>query len=431
MKPRNKYERHIVELSDSLPKLSNTQRKYAIEHCFDHLAVKRNGVYHCLDCGSTFDPTPDDGDTLVCPHCGHKLKLEVTRKKKWFVISSFQIVTTAADECQVTRLYYLRKYFTVGEPARYWMDEAVRVFITPGKDDVVIARPLNYNGYYCDSYSFSKELSIKGKNPYNSYGYNTDAYFASGNVVYPYRKVLPILKRNGYSRAIYDFSTIGIIKSLLDNPKIETIVKAGRIDILRGMDEYQIGEYWWHIKMCIRHNYYPKDFTIWRDTINMADKLHLDTHSPKYVLPDNLNQLHDRLSRKLLEIELRKSAEKAAKENKQYEKEHGMVLGVVIVENDMEIKPLQNKLEFLEEGKAMNHCVATYFNNKKSLILSVRVKESGKRLATVELSMKDFSIKQCRCQCNAKPERYDEICSVINAHRPDYFKAIAKGYQQL
>ena len=107
-----------------------------------------------------------------------------------------------------------------------------------------------------------------------------------------------------------------------------------------------------------------------------------------------------------------------------------MVLGVVIVENDMRIAPLQTKLDFIDEGKAMNHCVATYFDKKNSLILSVRLADSGKRLATVELSMKDFSVVQCKGKCNEQPERYNEILTVLKNHRTDFAKAVADGYKK-
>lgn len=433
MKPRNKHERHVVGVSDRLPKLTKVQMEYAFEHCFKHKYVKRCGKYHCLDCGFEW-PAGTNDVTLFdsmggadCPVCGHHLEVEVTRKKSWFARSSFQIVT-AVDDVQFVRTFYLRKYFTVGKPAQYWIDEAVRVCIMQGKPDVVIARPLIYNGYYCDSYSFNKELSIKMTN--NSNYYRGDAYYVDGDVVYPRRKVIPMLKRNGYCKELYGFGVYGIISQLLDNPKVETVVKAGRFDILHGISYYEIGRKWPQVKMLIRHHYHPSDFGMWKDTVEMAQKLGLDTHSPKYILPEDLQVMHDRLSRKITEIEERKRAKEAEEENKQYRKEHGMVLGVVIVENDMRIAPLQTKLDFIDEGKAMNHCVATYFDKKNSLILSVRLADSGKRLATVELSMKDFSIKQCRANSNKQPERYAEICNVINAHRGDFCKAIADGYRK-
>lgn len=432
MKPRTKHECHAVELSNQLPALTSTQEKYAYEHCFDHLAVLRKGMYHCTDCGHSWLAGPKQEIDLdkefgtSCPHCGHRMKVHTTRKQHWFVRSSYQVVT-AIDDCQVIRTFYNRKYYTVGSPAHYWMNEAVRIMMFPDrKDDIIIARPAVYNGMYCDSYSFDKELSIKctiGKMNWSSYYYNPSQYLVTADVVYPHRRVLPILKRNGYNGEVYDFPTYKMIDALLRDSRIETIVKAHRTDILRGLDAGEVRDLWPQVKMLIRHNYRPSDYTTWKDTVDLASQLHLDTHSPKYVLPADLHQLHDRLARKQCEAEERKAAVEAKRENEQFIKEHGMLLAVVIKEHGMTFRPLQNKLEFLEEGKAMNHCVASYFGKKSCLILSVRSTDNNHRIATVELNTKNFNVVQCRAACNAKPERYDEILSIINAHRMDLIRA--------
>lgn len=425
MKPRNKYEKHIAELSAKLPDLTKAQKDYAFEHCFSHMVVKRCDRFHCCDCGTEW-VTPDmkAEPNMVCPYCGHLLTLEVTRKQSWFERSSFQIVTTAA-ECQVVRTFYTRKYFTVGKPAKYWIDEAVQIFITPGrKDDLILARPISYNGCYCDNYSFQKEISIKctvGRMNRN-YSYNIRPYLTTGDVVYPRRRVLPELKRNGYGKIIYKFPTYNTIRALLHNPQVETIVKAARVDILRGLDEDDIKTYWPQVKMLIRHNYTPNDYKIWRDTLKLAEDLKLDTHSPKYVLPDNLTAMHDLLSRRYTAYLERERKERTTNSNGWYRKTHGKLLMVVVEENGMHIAPLQTKEEFIEEGREMNHCVASYFDRKGCLILSVR-SDNGKRLATVELSEKDFTITQCRANSNKQPERFQEICDIINNHRMDFVKA--------
>ena len=86
-----------------------------------------------------------------------------------------------------------------------------------------------------------------------------------------------------------------------------------------------------------------------------------------------------------------------------------------IKSDDIEIRPLQNKEEFIEEGLAMHHCVATYWGKRNSFILSVR--KNGKRLATIEIDMHDFSVKQCRAVCNEVPADYDRIISILNNNK--------------
>ena len=63
----------------------------------------------------------------------------------------------------------------------------------------------------------------------------------------------------------------------------------------------------------------------------------------------------------------------------------------------------------------MHHCAATYYDNLDSLLFSVR--DSGnERIATVEWSLSEGRILQCRGKYNSVPEIYDEIVSLINRY---------------
>lgn len=435
MKPRTKHERHIVDIAKHLPALTETQKQYAYEHCFQHLAILRKGQYHCSDCGHSWTPMCKEEVALdaecgtICPNCGHALRVEKTRKQKWTDESTFQIVTTAGD-VQFVRTFHTNKQFHVGQPAFYWICEAIQIAITPGKGDVVIARPRSMS-WYSDSYIFTKEMSIKANTSncgYNYYG--LESYYITAAVVYPRRKVLPILKRNGYSKALYEFPTVKMIKMLIDNPHIETLVKAGRLDILDTLNEREINDFWPQIRLVIRHNYRPNSIIEWRDTVKLANKLNLDTLSPKYILPADLTTMHNLLSRRYTTQQQREERERIIQSNAWYRKVHKKLLNVVINENGMHISPLQCKEDFIEEGRAMHHCVATYFD-KSSLILSVRTDDDNRlRLATVELDGKDFKIIQCRAKFNAIPQRYNDIVSLINRHRSDFVKAAPKVVNQ-
>ena len=198
MKPRTKHEKHVVELAAKLPALTPSQVSYLREKCYKHQAVKRCGKYHCLDCGAEWPASTKEAQLVdavcgvECPECGHHLQVEVTRKRKWSVGSSFQMVTVAGD-CQVLRLFEVHKFIEVGKPAYYSEMEAVQIFIKPDKPEVVLARPINMNCYN-NSFAYTKEISIK-QTSCRYYSYTKDIYCETGAVVYPCRKVLPILKR--------------------------------------------------------------------------------------------------------------------------------------------------------------------------------------------------------------------------------------------
>ncbi len=422
MKPRSEREILAVRLSSRLPEITEAQRDYCIRHCFEHNAIKRKKAdteYICLECGKTFEADAS-AKSVVCPHCHTKLKPYVSRRANAkHVTESFQLLTTAGD-FQVVRTFYATQTTIPGEPCRYSVDEVTRIFMQQGKSDITIARARRGLSMYVDSYIWKSELELRRA---------SDAYYIHATEVYPRQNILPVLKRNGWCKELKKFSPIHTIDKLLNEPKYETLAKTGRFDIWSGLDRRDVESKWDQVKMMIRHDYRPKDMSMWRDTINLAEELDLDTHSPKYVLPEDLKAMHDMLNKRLeaRRAKARKERERErmmeeAEYERLYTKYNKRLLAVVIVAGDITIKPLQNYKEFVEEGEAMHHCVEMYWKHKNCLILSARSGEN--RLATIELDRKDFRIKQCRAVCNQVPERYDEICDILNAHKGDFLKAM-------
>ena len=62
----------------------------------------------------------------------------------------------------------------------------------------------------------------------------------------------------------------------------------------------------------------------------------------------------------------------------------------------------------------MHHCVWSneYYLKKDSLILSATI--DGKRIETVEVSLKTFEVVQCRGLCNENTEYHDRIIALVN-----------------
>ena len=77
---------------------------------------------------------------------------------------------------------------------------------------------------------------------------------------------------------------------------------------------------------------------------------------------------------------------------------------------------IRKKDDFLEEGKAMHHCVYTneYYNQDNTLILSARI--DGKRIETVELSLDTFKVVQSRGVCNSNTEYHDRIINLVESN---------------
>jgi hypothetical protein len=63
---------------------------------------------------------------------------------------------------------------------------------------------------------------------------------------------------------------------------------------------------------------------------------------------------------------------------------------------------LKREEEYIEEGKFMHHCVASYAKKDKSIIISVRTLDGSDRV-TCEYNGQDGRLMQCRHFCNASP----------------------------
>ena len=78
------------------------------------------------------------------------------------------------------------------------------------------------------------------------------------------------------------------------------------------------------------------------------------------------------------------------------------------------MKVLDSVLEFKEEGDALHHCVFTneYYLNPDSIVFSATIE--GKRIETVEVSLKQLKVVQSRGVCNKNTEYHDRIVELVN-----------------
>lgn len=94
----------------------------------------------------------------------------------------------------------------------------------------------------------------------------------------------------------------------------------------------------------------------------------------------------------------------------------GIVAGFVLTDGDIEISPLKTVNDFYCEGSALHHCVFTmgYYKRKDSLILGAKV--NGERTETIEVSLKDFSVSQCRGKNNMDSPYHKRIMSLMSSN---------------
>ena len=206
--------------------------------------------------------------------------------------------------------------------------------------------------------------------------------------------------------------------ALLSDSRAETLLKAGQYPMLRYYlyHSFNIGEYWASIKICIRNGYTIEDGSMWRDTIDLLRHFGKDTNSPKYVCPADLKVEHDKLvAKRNLQRKHERTEQqrrKAIEDEKQYLKAKGIFFGLAFTDSLICVKVIESVEEMAEEGRTMHHCVGGYHKRKDSLILSATI--DGKRIETIEVSLKTFEVVQCRGVCNENSEYHDRIIALVN-----------------
>lgn len=410
MKPRNKFEKAVLAQSKSLRPITKAQKVWAFRECIDHYAYRLpKGRTTCMDCGHSW-VMEEQTENCTCPKCRAKLKVQTTFDRKLQQKQYFTVLTTSG-EYQVLRMYLLIAEMEKGckakpyalEIGHYWWNGQGRMAV------VAIQRVL---GRYIDTFSFGSPLAIRMDND----AYRHIAYAP----IYPKFKATDILRRNGFDGDLHDIVPTRLIPALLSDSRAETLFKAGQYPMLRHYlhSSFDIGQYWASIKICIRNGYTIADGSMWRDTIDLLRHFGKDTNSPKYVCPTDLKTEHDKLAekkRKQKEQEqLAERRQEAVKHEKEYRKLKGCFFGIAFTDGILHIHVLESVAEFAEEGTAMHHCVWSnnYYLKKDSLILSATI--DGKRIETIEVSLKTFEVVQSRGVCNSNTEYHDRIISLVN-----------------
>lgn len=427
MKPKNAQQRDIAALSKRLKPVTEKQVLWAYNHCFEHIAYRTaKNTLTCGDCGRTWKSESTLADTMcgcTCPHCGAGLKVNDTRNRTFKQCYYFCIVTTCKG-FQVVRIVMIKSESRKGSAATYFHKEVAQRWITPDGKIITVAR-LRGMGFYKDLWLFDGDMEIR---PHH------DIYdIISDCEHYPRVRVLPIFKRNGFKGKFHNANPVKFLQSLLTDSRTETLLKAEQYEILPHFVHfpYKMGSLWNSVKICIRNGYIIKDATMWCDYIDLLNLFHKDTQNAKYICPVDLKAEHDKLvtmrnrqrERQRREWERRREIEEQEGERRKLEQMQenerlyadmkSKFLDLVFSDGVLCIQLLQSVQEFYEEGKAMSNCVFTndYFKKADSLIFSARI--DGKRIETIEISLKTLQIIQSRGVCNGTTQYHEQIINLM------------------
>ncbi len=420
-----------MALSKQLPAITEKQKQWGIVHCFPPVGyVSKNKVW-CLECGHIFEKvTSVVGDEAICPHCGKKLKLEMNKSKEYKQAFYYTILTTK-EGYQVCRHFIVEKWAfkRPEEQPLYDIYEVVQNWISETGKETIVARSCKPLPLIYDYWDKNTPMSIK-RRTVNCYA--LDKYDIEAYCIYPQKKVLPILKRNGYTGRFHGISASELFKLLIKDHEAESLIKNKQFGLLRykykkGLlgPEYKL-PYQHSIRIANRNSYIIKDASMWYDYLDLLKDFGKDTHNAYYVCPKKMKKAHDVLFEKkrqvLLQEELVKQKERMKEWEEKYKADKEKYLGICFGNEDIVITVIQSVAEMEEEGRHMRHCVfqAQYFLKKFSLILSAKSRV-GKRIETIELDLQSMKVIQSRGACNHNTPYHEEILELVN-HNINLFK---------
>lgn len=415
MKPQTKLHHRVLSVSQELNPLTETSKALAIKNVFKKYGTTSRKTIFCLECSHSWKDETLFGTklkTLVCPSCD--TKIEILAPSTDFKRLSYFTKIETKDNFQVTRIFLTNKRMKKNQNPSYSITEVIQHYT--GLDGRVTSMALAINGMsrYYDSWMFGSELSIMA-NDFLS----TNRGRIESDYILPRATFLKEVTRNGFNGNYYDLAPQNFFSLLLKSPQAETLLKANQTDFIQhfASRETLIKKYWNSIKICMRNNYTITDAKTWIDYVKLLDEFGKDILSTKYVCPIDLDKVHNKLVEKRRVINDKLHAEQLKKDlknqEKKYKKEKSAYFGICFSNGNITIKVLDSVIDFVNEGKALKHCIYTnkYFQDKDSLIFSARIDE--KRIETIEFSLSEMKIIQARGMQNKASEHNKEIKALV------------------
>jgi len=270
-------------------------------------------------------------------------------------------------------------------------------------------------GYYVDSFAFGTPLEIRGDNGAFRH--------IAGQWVYPRIKATDTIKRNGFKGCCHAMHPVILFQQLLTNPKAETLMKSGDIEMLRYLCQHpqEVDKYWNSIKVAKRAGYTFNVPNMWFDYIKMLERMGRDLHSPSLVAPKDLKQAHDeyveKVNRQRVKEQRESNRKKAEADQAKFEELKGRFIGLTMTDGTIRLHTLDSVAEYYDEGTKQHICVGSsgYYLKADTLVFTATME--GKTIATVEISLKNYSIIQCRAFANQVCEYTEQIDGIINANK--------------
>lgn len=450
MKARTQFQKLVVSLSGRVKPITEKQKQYGFDHVFEKRGILRKHIAGCLECGHSWKLTESTLSASLlgctCPSCGHDLKMEVTPKRVHSEKDYYAIVSVIGG-VQVVRNFLMSRNCKIGTPAVYGCIEVMQHWVDEKLNFETVGLNVNTLSYVVDQWIYGSGFELRGSVSERARIRNSIIPAA----IYPRMRVLDCFKRNGFAGSFHEYSPVNFIQLIMCDPKAETLLKTGQIDLFNVISQYRKGrtieKYWSSVKICIRNNYTISDATIWLDYLDMLDNFKKDLCNSFYVCPVDLKASHDllmnrrkkqreaeerirRLARERWEAEAPARAIEEAKWKKlkgeeleqEYANQKGVFFGVMISDGNYSIEAFKSVKQFEEEGELLKHCIYenAYYKKAKSLLLSARV--DGVPVETIEISLEDFRVVQARGAHNLPTPHHQQILKLVQRNIHEFSK---------
>lgn len=200
-------------------------------------------------------------------------------------------------------------------------------------------------------------------------------------------------------------------------------MKAYEIELLRYLCHHtaEVDKYWNTIKIAKRNGYKFNDVGMWFDYIKMLERMGRDLNSPSLIAPQDLKVAHDeyveKVNRQRAKAQREANRKKAEADQAKFEELKGRFIGLTMTDGTIRLHTLDSVAEYYDEGTRQHICVGSsgYYLKEDTLVFTATME--GRTIATVEISLKDFSILQCRAFANGVCEYAEQIAGIINANK--------------
>lgn len=414
MKPRNKFQKQVLALSEELSPITEAQIKWGYRNCIEHIGRRTNkGVISCLECGHSWTDKAAKKH-CTCPQCNIKLVVKDT-KQRVFDDYQYLCIVTGCRGFQVLRFIYIDYRAKVGTKAQYFHSEVVQRWIAPDGKYATMSR-LRPTGFFVHTWSFGSPLEIRPEKA---------LYNIIPTCVYPHQKLIPEIKRSGYKNRFYGLTPFDLFQYILAENKAETLLKSKQTGLLKffaSNTSRTIADYWASIRICIRGSYKPADASLWCDYVDLLRFFCKDLHNARYVCPADLKAEHDKYVKKKKDYMERQRREKARKkaldDEAKFQEMKFRFFGIRFTDGLIQVQVLESVEEVMLEGDSLHHCVFTneYHIKPDSLILSARINDQ--RLETVEFSLAKLQVRQSRGLCNENTKYHNRIIKLVEKNMP-------------